>query len=361
VSPSAFITARKTKSGPRYVVRFRRGGRYTKLVHAGSFKTMRDAKTRRDFVTGELSAGRDPIVALRALEQPATVATLAEWFDRFIESRVDVSSSTKALYRNARDKLGDLADRDPATLKPSDLQTWIAKNPKLAPKTLGHYLSSISQVIDFADVEPNPARSRKVKLPMQAAAEPTPPASAEWQAARTALSPRLVLVARLIECDALRIGEALSLTYGDIDFTEERIRISRARTKGRTSGQRWLRVPPELLDEIDELVPLEDRHSGRLVFPITEGQLRGGISRACRDAGIAHYHPHDLRHRRISLWVAHGFDPVTVKTWAGHARASMSLDTYSHVVIDRAGDEWRDFWIDVYTRERVQRLEVEET
>jgi hypothetical protein len=73
-----------------------------------------------------------------------------------------------------------------------------------------------------------------------------------------------------------------------------------------------------------------------------------------RDAQIAAYSPHDLRHRRISLWIAQGFDAVAVKTWAGYARASMSLDVYAHdahVVIDAGADEWRDFWRSSYVAE----------
>lgn len=354
MSPSAFITTRQTaKHGPSYVVRYRRGGRFTPLVHGGSFKTMRDARARRDFILGELAAGRDPAVSLRALEQPIEIVTFDTVFGQFIESRVDVGKKTIALYKNARSKLGALADREPQTLRPADFQTWLATNAKLAPKTLRHYLGSMRQVLDFADVEPNPARSRKVKLPARTAAEPSPPSSAEWRAAKAQLSPRLTLVARLIECDGLRIGEAMQLTYGDVDFQAERIRISRTRTKGGTAGQRWLPVPEDMLQEIDELVPLEDRSRGRRVFPVTEGQIRGGLERACRNAKIAHYHPHDLRHRRISLWVAQGFDPVTVKTWSGHSNASMTLDVYSHVVIDPSEDEWRQFWLDFYVSERL--------
>jgi hypothetical protein len=52
------------------------------------------------------------------------------------------------------------------------------------------------------------------------------------------------------------------------------------------------------------------------------------------------------------LSMAQGFDAVAVKTWAGHARASMSLDVYSHVVVDPNGDEWRAFWRDAYVAER---------
>lgn len=358
MSPSAYITKRKTeKSGPRFVVRFRIGGRYSKLIHAGSFRSLKDAKLRRDFVTAELAAGRDPLAALRALDQPQQAMTLTAWFERFIESRIDVSESTIALYGNARDKLGLLADRDPATLAPADIQDWIAARTAdaLKPKTVRHYLSSIRQVLDYADIVPNPARSPKIKIPSPVSEELSPPSSAEWHALRGKLPKKAVLAARLMECDALRVGEITKLAWGDIDFAEGRLRISRARTKGGTSGQRWLPAPDELLDEIDDLLPLEDRHAARTVFGLTEGMIRGALDRACNLAKITHYHPHDLRHRRISLWVAHGIDPVTVKTWAGHASASMSLDVYSHVVIDRT-DEWRDFWIGVYTSERETRV-----
>ena len=45
---SLTITTRHASSGPRYVVRYRLGGRTYPVVHGGSFKTLRQAKTRRD-------------------------------------------------------------------------------------------------------------------------------------------------------------------------------------------------------------------------------------------------------------------------------------------------------------------------
>src|SRR5262249_57200300 len=96
---------------------------------------------------------------------------VAAEFDRFIASRVDVGASSVKLYGNARDKLGQLAGRDPATVKWSDVQAWIADNKTLSPKTVRHYLGSIRQVLDFCDVEPNPARSPKVKIPALAGEE----------------------------------------------------------------------------------------------------------------------------------------------------------------------------------------------
>ncbi len=192
-----------------------------------------------------------------------------------------------------------------------------------------------------------------MKLPERAREEVSPPSSDEWRAIEANISKRLRVVVRFIECEGVRVSEALQLTYGDVDFANGRVRISKARTKGRTAGQRWLPVPDELMDEIAELVPLEDRQRDRRVFAgIADTHVRDGLYRACRNAEIAAYSPHDLRHRRISVWVAEGFDAVAVKTWAGHARASMSLDVYGHVIIDPAADEWRGFWRDAYVAER---------
>ena len=73
---SASITTRKTHSGVRrYVVRFRRGGRYFPIEHGGSFPTMREARIRRDLIAGELAAGRNPRDLLRRPTEPLTVRT----------------------------------------------------------------------------------------------------------------------------------------------------------------------------------------------------------------------------------------------------------------------------------------------
>ena len=75
--PSLTITTRKTRSGPRYVVRYRLGGRAYPLEHGGSFKTLREAKARRDLIGGELAAGRNPRELLEAMTAaPAAVRTL---------------------------------------------------------------------------------------------------------------------------------------------------------------------------------------------------------------------------------------------------------------------------------------------
>jgi integrase len=57
------------------------------------------------------------------------------------------------------------------------------------------------------------------------------------------------------------------------------------------------------MQAIEETCPLEDRVPERRVFQgISEASAYQAMTRACRNAKVPHYHPHDLRHRRITIW-----------------------------------------------------------
>jgi len=65
---------------------------------------------------------------------------------------------------------------------------------------------------------------------------------------------------------------------------------------------------------------------------ITEATAYQTMLRACQTAGTVHSHPHDLRHRRITVWHQSGVPARELAERAGHSRPSMSLDVYSHVM-----------------------------
>ena len=79
----------------------------------------------------------------------------------------------------------------------------------------------------------------------------------------------------------------------------------------------------------------ESREAGaeRRVFQgVTEASAYQTMLRACQTAGVPHYHPRDLRHRRITIWHQSGVPARELAERAGHSRPSMSLDVYSHVM-----------------------------
>jgi hypothetical protein len=60
----------------RYLVKFTLGGRGARSRYAGSFKTMREAQTRKQWVAGELAALRVPDMTI--LREPELAPTFAE-------------------------------------------------------------------------------------------------------------------------------------------------------------------------------------------------------------------------------------------------------------------------------------------
>jgi integrase len=337
---SLVITTRRARSGNRYVVRFRLGGRAYPLVHGGSFKTLKDAKARRDLIGGEIANGRNPADLLRILTTPTPVArSLRQWGDAYRASRVDVGDATKEGYAKHLAAVPDLfLDRDPAALGVADMQELVGTLSKhLKPASVAKYMTTVRLVLDFAGVDPNPSRDSRVKLPAIEREEPVPPTAAQLLAMLEKIPRRWRLPLILIEQCGLRVGEAHELAWGDVDETGLRLRLRAASTKGKRG--RWVQVPEWLMALLSDLCPLDDRTAERRVFPAFSADVAKNVmARGCVAAKIPHFHPHDLRHRRVSLWHGQGVPWRELADRVGHSRASMTLDVYSHVMpLDEVG------------------------
>jgi integrase len=168
-------------------------------------------------------------------------------------------------------------------------------------------------------------------LPKQVREEPQPPPAEHVTAILQALTARWRLFFIVIEQGGLRLGEAVQLRWGDVDAANLRLRLPRSATK--RDKARWVYLPEWLIDAIENTVPMEDRTPERRVFQgITEARAYQAMTRACQTAKIVHYHPHDLRHRRITIWHQSGVPARELAERAGHSKPSMSLDVYSHVM-----------------------------
>ena len=171
-----------------------------------------------------------------------------------------------------------------------------------------------------------------MKLPKHVREEPSPPSAEHVLAILAEIhDPLRRLLFVVIEQGALRVGEAIQLRWGDVDRAGLRLRLPRSATK--RDKARWVYLPEWLIDAIEATCPLEDRTPDRRVFQgVTEATAYQTMTRACQTAGVPHYHPHDLRHRRITIWHQSGVPARELAERAGHARPSMSLDVYSHVM-----------------------------
>ncbi len=337
---SAHIVTRRTRDGKqRYRVRYRRGGRGFRLEYGGSFRRRADAETRRRLIDGWLAAGRDPRIELAKLREPQPARRLIDVGRDWLGSRYDLAERTTRVYAEQLKAIEatPLGKADPVTITPSDVQrqvgAWVEAG--LAAKTVRGYVSIVRQALDHADVEPNPARHRSVRLPSPEDKVIEPPSADELLKLLDNVPRKYRLALVTIEQCGTRITEAVALEWRDVDVDGSRFRIRPETQKGRRGRRRgrWVQVSDWLMDIITETCPWDDRVPERLVFQgISDHHLRKVMTTACKSAGIAHYSPHDLRHRRISLWHGQGVPAAELAARAGHSKASMSLDVYSHVM-----------------------------
>ncbi len=166
---SAWIATRTAKDGSkRHRVEYRAGGREAPICYGGSFRTLREAKTRRAAIAGELAALRLPELRLAAPEQAPTLAQAAECWQA---SRVDVSEGTAQTYRVALGRLlphfGDTAAERIDAQAVADLVGEL-HGAGLKKQTIRKTVSVLAMVLDHARVQPNPARDKlTVKMPRE--------------------------------------------------------------------------------------------------------------------------------------------------------------------------------------------------
>ena len=151
-----------------------------------------------------------------------------------------------------------------------------------------------------------------------------------------------------VRCDS----EALHLKWEDVELEEGFLWISSGRDGHRTkSGKgRWVPMTPRLRQAMREhfagyrFASYDGRRTPWVFHHATTRRrakagdrirvLRRAFEGAVERAKVpAELHQHDLRHRRVTTWLAAGGDAVKVKEAMGHADLRTTMD-YTHLVRD---------------------------
>lgn len=152
-------------------------------------------------------------------------------------------------------------------------------------------------------------------------------------------------------CCALRIGEALSLRYEDVDLTAGTISIRRTLWKGKTyppktpQSRRTLQMPSVAREWLLRHSESNGNPSTGYLFATSNGTpianenfWRWGWKKALRDSGLDEgLHYHDLRHGAISLLLQQGIPVPVVSQFAGHANSAITMKVYAHVLSGTSG------------------------
>ena len=151
-----------------------------------------------------------------------------------------------------------------------------------------------------------------------------------------------------------RRGEALALSWDDIDLDKKTVKINKSVTFKAKDGEKTFKVttpknvgsnrtvsiPKFLCDDLNEYRRWQSENCAGDAFvfcgerPLPATSIAREMEYAIRDAGVKRIRVHDLRHSCASLLIHKGVSIVAVSKRLGHTSIEQTLNTYSHMLPD---------------------------
>lgn len=323
-----------------------------------AFRRKLDAQRWIDENTADMLTGR-------YVDPAAGRVTLREYAERWRAAQPH-RPSTAALYeRTLRLHVyPTLGPRRLSSVKRSDIQGWVSKlSVELAPASVDGCYSRVRTIfraaVDDRLIAETPCRN--IALPEIADDKVVPMTTEEVKDLAAAAPEDLRALVVFGAGTGLRSGEMLGLSVDAVDFLRREVRVEQQLVYIPGSGVflappktraavRTVPLPSYALEALSEhlrrcpptefVLPWGD-HDGelvrvRLVFrsprgrPVLRTTLNGRWRRMARRAGVSST-PHDLRHHYASILIDGGESVKVVQERLGHASATETLDTYSHL------------------------------
>lgn len=323
-----------------------------------------EAIAKQAELRGKAVRGEAPIIS--------TKVTFGEVAEAWLESK-RLRSYTRRNYRASLDNvlLPRFADRRVTSITPDHVAALVRdlERKGLAPTTITDYMKPLTGTMAFAmrrglvaanpcslltrDERPRPRERQEVHVWSDEEIETLLDAAARLahkSEARYDYTPLL----KVAVSTGLRLGEALGLTWADVDLHEGVLHVRRQWTRageyGPTKTKASVRRIP-LSDDLTKYLTALKLRSGYSkdadpVFASKAGKPLGhrnatarGFEPAAKLAGIEGVSFHSLRHAFASRMIARGIEPITLAKVMGHEDARITLSRYAHLYDRQRTDE----------------------
>jgi integrase len=150
----------------------------------------------------------------------------------------------------------------------------------------------------------------------------------------------------------MRIGEAVAVQWGDVDFGTGRLNVRRRWYRGTFAppksryGRRAIPLTESMIRALWERRKLAlDARDGALIWttsggmPYNRSNLHARVIKpAAKAAGVPWVGWHSLRHTCATMLFRHGANAKQVQVWLGHHSPAFTLATYVHLLPDDSPD-----------------------
>lgn len=262
-----------------------------------------------------------------------------EWLE---DAEKRLTYNTLKGYRAAHKKIiADWGDAPVQKITPQDVPSWLKKYDNMAQKTITNLLLVLRLIIDFGCVHHNLQYNPcdRIKPPKGKGKKmrdfPTPE---DIKKVNESVNLPFGLFMYAILYTGMRRGEAAALRWGDIDWDNKRIHISRSsywdhhiRFDKPPKSDAGVRDVP-LMDSLAKFLKKHKGKKDELVFgDLKEYELTKGIQRYIKETGLS-CTPHGLRHGFASILFKQGLDIKTIQYVLGHAQSSTTMEIYVHLL-----------------------------
>jgi integrase len=347
----------RQKGGKWYVFINHHGQRKAKCV--GDSKRAAEEVKRK--LEAKLILGEFPLA-----EDKRPVLTLGQYAAQWLESyaKLNCKESTYVRYAGViRNHLIPAlgSTRLNALTRDTIKQFLVAKRQGLTPSSVRNILTPLREMLRHAVedevIAQNPATQVGRFLQQRQAVRPEIEPLTREELARllTTLQAQPPEHYPLFLCLArtgMRLGEAIALQWGDIDFQGRSITVRRNVVRGRITRPkngktRRVDMSQHLTEVLQHLQPHRKAETLRRgwgempvwVFCSTTGgllnkeNLRTRVFYRClTKAGLRHVRIHDLRHTYASLLIQQGESLAYIRDQLGHHSIQVTVDIYGHLV-----------------------------
>lgn len=256
-----------------------------------------------------------------------------------------------------------ISDIDTGSLKTSDVQDYINElvDDGYALSTIKKQFHLIGEFADYAVLSGSLAKPvhKGVKLPSEYSVkkrkkEVVSYSSEEQKVLRSELmrnnNPACNAVLIMLET-GMRVGEALALSWSDIDWKRRAVKISKTvvriahqkksyvqQSAKSYSSNRTIPLSNFAYDLLKDIA--KDGTDSEWVFHDERGKrisyetLRWWTQKSCREAGVPYYGQHVFRHTFASNCYERGCDVKKLSRLLGHADVTITFNVYIHLFGD---------------------------
>ena len=143
-----------------------------------------------------------------------------------------------------------------------------------------------------------------------------------------------------------RVGELLAICYGDINFKEKTVSITKTYylrnktdyiTAPKTeSSNRIVTMPNFLVEELkvytDKMYELKAEER---IFMVTDRAVQKKMKQKADKLNLKHIRVHDLRHSHIAFLIEKGTQPLIISKRVGHDSVTTTMNIYGHLYPDK--------------------------